>query len=274
MQIKDLKKTAKDLEQRYFLKLDAAQRDTATVRTQLELAESSLRKASSISNTQATLTIEELKSSISKLQHEMETQKEDSKQQTLKYEALLADANKRVEDALSSHPEHIKKLVADLDEQRLSRERYIVELETKLEWHIGNQDIFNQVQQRIDRYEKTIGQLNKALESQIGSSGSSQQRSSNDIKKIKQLESQIADLLEQIMHNDKELPDLEMENPRPIIANQQVVVYLKKMIHDMENDHGKFKLEYDENRKEMVRKVTPRCMLLAAYVFLLGHNYF
>ena len=245
------------MEHRQFLKLEAAQRETATVKTQLELAEASLRKASSISNTQATLTIEELKSTLSKLERQAETQKEDTRQQISKYEALLADANKRVEEALSSHPEHIKKLVADVEEKRSVREKYIVELETKLEWHIGNQDIFNQVQQRIDRYEKTIEQLNKALEAQLTTNNNSGSggRSINDIKRIKLLESQIADLQEQIIHNDKPLPDLGMENPRPLIANEQVVVYLKKIIHDMEQDYSRATMKYDEEIKQLHLKV-------------------
>ena len=257
MQIKELRKSVKDLEHRQFLKLEAAQRETATFKTQLELSEAALKKAGSISTTQATITIEELRSKVGTLERDLETQKEDGKRQILKYEALLADANKKVEDALSSHPEHIKIMVADLEEKRVKREKYILEIETKLEWHVGNHDIFNQVQQRIDRYEKTIEQLNKALESQnVHNSKSNQHRAVNDIKKIKQLESQIADLEEYISNTERtSMPDLGLENPRPLIANEQAIIYLKKIVHEKENELSKLKMGYEEKIKELNTQV-------------------
>ena len=252
LQNKELKKSTKDLEHRQFLKLEAVQRDITTLKTQLELSESALKKFGSISNTQATLTIEELKSSEIKLKRDLETQKEDSRRQVIKYEALLADSNKRVEEAVSSHPEHIKKMIADMEEKRALREKYIVELETKLEWHVGNHDIFNQVQQRIDRYEKTIEQLNQALDSQIVHNGKlNQHRSVNDIKKIKQLEIQIADLEEHISHSERTLPDLGMETTRPPIANEQAIIYLKKILYEKEDDVSKLKIGHEETIKEL-----------------------
>lgn len=207
-----------------------------------------------MSTAKATLTIEELKGQVARLGHELETQNEDAKQQVAKYEALLADANRRAQEALSSHPDHIKKLMDEYQELQVAREKYIVEVETKLEWYVENQDIFNQVQQRIDRYEKTIKELNKVLETSQPSFGSVQ-RAPNDVRKIKQLENQILDLQEQLSNQSKVPLNLGLENSRPSIPHQQMVTYLKKIIHEMENDHAKEKLMHESALKDLNEKV-------------------
>lgn len=244
-----MRKSTKELEQRHFLKIESIQKESANLKMQKEVNGDGGR--GTMSNAKDFLTIEQLKGQVSSLQYDLETNREDSSSQIMKYEALLADSRRSLEDITQAQPEHLKKQAREFETKRIEYDKYIVELETKLEWHLENQDIFTQVQHRIERYEQTIKDLNKALDKQPSSGKIA--RSSNDIRKIKQLENQLLDLQEQ----ENVGPDLKqvMESNRPSIPIQQMVTYLKKIIQNQDHDLKKIRQDYELKIKELTDEV-------------------
>jgi chromosome segregation ATPase len=167
---------------------------------------------------------EELKEKIEELKHVIECRDEDINSQKFKYDAIINELNTKSEKLKVENVE-----IA----YEVKGEEYIVELESKLEWYIDNQESFTDLERRIKKYEKAIQEFNQLLDTTIPSD--SQNRDVKDVYRIKVLEAQVEDLKDEIKSRFREVPDLKtvLGKPRPFDVDVKV---LKKRIYELENE--------------------------------------
>lgn len=246
MQVRNLKNTILETEQRNFIKMDHLNKENATLKTQIEYFESpsNAKQKSNMSAALEKVKIEEMESEITMLKHNLNIADEDALKMRNKYEALLADANKTIQTLKTQEPDNVKSIQSKFEKEKVEFTSYIVELETKLEWYVENQEIFNDAQASIERYERTLAELNASFDSKDILKS---KRSINDIKKIKALENQIVDLQEAARLSIKPMPDLALilQEKRPSISLEETLKYLKKRIHILEDEKSKITSELE-----------------------------
>jgi hypothetical protein len=193
--------------------------------------------------------VEELSQKVRDLQHEIQNQKHDSELITKKYEAMLKDANRSLESLQNANPDQLTAIKLEHAKKIEEFTAYIVELETKLEWYLENQDISNDIQRRIDRYEKSIHDLQ--------SLDVFKTKKFKDAKKIELLQNQILDLQEDAKLSSKNTPDIAnlVQNSKPIISPEDIIKHLKGRSIFLETESQKLKLESSKTIHILQEKV-------------------
>jgi hypothetical protein len=212
IQVKNFQTSFKEQERLNVARVEGLQKEIAILKTQISGQKFNKRPND-------LLQLDELRNTVSSLTRELELEKDDSRQQILKYEALLADANKTVDQIKKNTPEIAKTLKERLEIDIDKHKEYIVELETKLEWRLENQDLMSRLESKS----------NSAL---------------NDAHHTKQLEDQILDLDIESLNPSKTAKVLRAY--RPEISGVQMIKFLKKNIYKLENEKAFLQKEIEE----------------------------
>ncbi|KAJ2999957.1 hypothetical protein HDV02_001214 [Globomyces sp. JEL0801] len=233
-QTKELKLSITELEQRHFLKQENLGREISNLKMQLETTVDSENTRPNFTSTKEKLKIESLEAELRDLKHTLETTQEDSKLEKEKYLAQLADMGVQLQKISDSEPEQIKKMALEFETQKGHFQDYIFELETKLEWHIGNEEVFNDAQRQLARSEKLMADLNALLDNKFNGI---YKRSPTDIRRIKLLESQMEELQEKLVKETRGVSDLGTSANRPDINGTEYIRYLKKKVQTLEQEN-------------------------------------
>lgn len=210
-QAKDLRNSIKNLEESHEQRIQNLQKANAALKTQIA------GQGISRSPTKDSLVIEDLKSKIIALNREIKLQKDDFGQQVLKYEALLTDCKKNVEQISAGTPAFLHDIKKNLEGENEKHKEYIVELETKLEWHLKGHPI---IQVKNDQYQI------KGLKSDVIGKERSNQQSLEDVGRIKELEGQLLELQVDSVKSSAPLPDVNesLLSSRSAIENERIAL--------------------------------------------------
>jgi hypothetical protein len=232
--VKDLKLALTESEQRHVMKLEQLTRENQSLRNQVELLEPQIVVKPDFNATANQVKVEQLTEKIRDLEHQSRIQTDEAAMMQKKLQALLKDKECQLEFFRDANPEQVKQLKTDFETKMNEYNSYIVELETKLEWYIENQDIANDIQNRIERYENAVLELNA-----IETGKFNKNRSGSDIKRIKVLENQLKDLQEDSKLIAKSIPTLNgiISARRPLIPPEDNLKLLKQRIHHLEGEN-------------------------------------
>jgi DNA repair exonuclease SbcCD ATPase subunit len=252
MQVKELRSTVMEEEQRNILKMDQYVKENQTLKNQIELLENQLNGRQDFSSTSNMIKMEQMSQKIQELEHHNRIQLEDTAMLQRKYEALLQDKSRQLELLKDADPEQLKKLKDEYQSRTEKHQAYIVELETKLEWYIENQDIANEIQSRIERYEKAVEEITRLQDGKL-----SKTRSASDIKRIKLLENQLKDFQSDQKLAGNTLPKMEtlMATSRPSITPEETLHHLKRRIHTLEGENSKMRADFTKKVKDLELEV-------------------
>jgi hypothetical protein len=239
-------------EQRNMLKMDQFIKENQILKNQIELLESQLNGRNDFSSTNNMIKMEQMSQKIQELEHQNRIQVEDAGMLQRKYEALLQDKTKQLEVLKDANPEQLKQLKAEYQSSTEKYQAYILELETKLEWYIENQDMANEIQARIERYEKAVQEITRLQDGKLSKS-----RSASDVKRIKMLENQLKDIQSDQKLAGSSLPKIEtlMTTSRPSITPEETLHHLKRRIHTLEGENSKLKSDYTRKIKDLELEV-------------------
>ena len=172
----------------------------------------------------------------------------------LKYETLestknaqIASQHDQLED-LCARLETIDKTKPEVENKNQdNRDAYIVELETKLEWALVQQDTAAQYSQHIKELEVNINDLEMHIQSilQIKKLGT-MKRNPSDVRRITDLEKKITNLNQIIARKQATVASI-MNTERPIIDDVDYLRHLKYRIITLEaaaSESNRYYAEY------------------------------
>jgi DNA repair exonuclease SbcCD ATPase subunit len=232
LKIKELKASSIENDKRNFLKLETLQKENSFLKTQLDMHENEKKSRYAIDITKEKVRSEEMELKINELEYRVQIKEDELTALNKIHEAQCADYEKRIADIAEQSTKELKeKFKIDLDQHKT----YILELESKMEWNLENQQVFSDAESRIKRYEDAIAEFHRLVES--SSEVDDEARNPKDISKIKLLESQLENL-EQEMKQKSTFPELKVftEAQRPEISADKSVQILKRRIVTLENE--------------------------------------
>ena len=256
VQIKMLRKEMREGEQRHFLKQEALVRENLHLKSQLggsstdlnEIGPDGQAKASDVtgfSSAKAKVRIEALETELAAVKHKSASKEADLKARIVQLDAQLSEASDELSNLRGADPERLRTLENEMKSKKKQYDAYIAELETKLEWFLERQELWDDNQVVIHNQEALIKDLRRTIEQLEQTPGEnklkrSTKASASDLRRVKELETEVRDLKAEKIRKQsigsKYSLDSLVDAARPAISDGEYIKMLKQRIQKQEKD--------------------------------------